>query len=383
MRELPKEPIRILHIVGIMNRGGIETFLMNVYRKIDRTKVQFDFLTTREDSGIFDEEIFSLGGKVFSTPHVKKVGLFRHRTNIFDFFRSHKYKIVHCHMNTWSGLYLSIAKKCNIPIRIAHSHTAQQGYKPRNLAGYSELLFKNVMKCNIPRASTHLFACSSEAGKWLYGENISNRNVEIIKNGVDTKTLRYDKQISLKIRNELGFNKDTLVIGHVGSMTQPKNHMFIIDIFKALNKLVPNSRLVLVGDGPLREIVERYTNEKKIRHRVDFLGTRSDVHNLLKAFDAFIMPSLFEGFPVAGIEAQASALPCLFSNRITSEIDMDLGLAEFISLEQSPDYWAEVLKNKISGDRNISINKIIEDGYDSQTTVDWLQNFYTSLFVKD
>jgi glycosyltransferase involved in cell wall biosynthesis len=370
------KPVRILHIVGVMNRGGIETFLMNIYRKIDRTKVQFDFLVTREESGVFDQEIELLGGQVYKIPYIRKVGFFKFKKNVNSFFNLHKdYKIVHCHMNTWAGLFLPIAKKNKIPIRIAHSHSAQKGSDFLSLNNLRERLFKSIMKININRSTTHSFACGNEAGLWLYGKRQSKK-ITIIKNGIDTNKLKYEEEIREKVRENLKIPNDTLVLGHVGSMTTPKNHKFIIEIFDTLKKQHANTLLCLVGDGINRESIKDAVQKKGLNSNVMFLGIRNDVHDLLKAFDVFILPSLFEGFPVSAVEAQTAALPCVLSDRISGEVDMGLGLVDFVSLNKPPEYWVEKILEKKNANRNISVNKIIDQGFDSQTTVNDLQQFY-------
>ena len=362
-----------------MDRGGIETFLMNIYSKIDRSKVQFDFLATREQKGVFDEKILSLGGKVYSIPHIHKVGLVQYRKNVIHFLERHNdYKMIHCHMNTWSGFFLPIAKKCNIPIRIAHSHSTQNAPFPKSIAEAKEFIFKKLMKSFIKDSATHYFACGSDAGEWLYGKSLADKAVTIIKNGVDTETIRYKAEIAEQVRKSLEIAKETLVVGHIGSMRTVKNHVFLLDIFEAIHKRVPNSILCLVGDGNLRGFLEGRVQAKGLKNQVKFLGIRDDVYNLLKGFDVFVMPSLFEGFPVSVVEAQAAALTCVISDRITHEADMGMDLIRFVGLTQSPECWAEmVLKNR-NTDRTMSTDNLMELGYDSQTTANWLGKFYSS-----
>ena len=376
---MSEQPIRVLHIVSVMDRGGIETFLMNIYSKIDRSKVQFDFLATREQTGVFDEEIRSLGGKVFNIPHIHKVGLLQYRKNVINFFESHKnYKMIHCHMNTWSGFFLPIAKKCNIPIRIAHSHTTQNAPFPRSIGEGKEYFFKKFMKIFIKNAATHYFACGYDAGKCLYGKSLADKAVTIIKNGVDTEAIRYDEEIAQQVRSRLSITKETLVVGHIGSMRTVKNHVFLLDIFAALQKQVPNSILCLVGDGSLRPFLEERVESKGLTEQVKFLGIRDDVYNLLKGFDVFVMPSLFEGFPVSVVEAQAAALTCVISDSITKEVDMGMDLIDFVGLNHSPEYWAEVVLTNRYADRTMSTDQVMALGYDSQTTANWLEKFYIS-----
>lgn len=372
-----KKPIRVLHIVSVMNHGGIENFIMNIYRKIDRSLVQFDFLVTREEKGIFDDEIKHLGGEIFNIEHIKKVGFVKYKKSVVNFFKSNDgYKIIHCHMNTWSGFFLQIANGLNIPVRIAHSHSSQKGFYPKRLADWGEYYFKKFMKSKINSNATHFFSCGYEAGDWLFGKRIADNNMKIINNGVDTSKIKYNSDIEKKVRESLNISLETLVIGHVGNMNPVKNHKFLIEIFQAVNKKVPNSILCLVGDGQLRKDIEGYIQNVGLIDKVKILGIRNDVNDLLKAFNVFMLPSKFEGLPVSIIEAQAAALPCIISDNITSEVDMGLGLVTFVGLEKSPEEWANVVLDHKNQDRNISINSLIKLGYDSETTAKWLQKFY-------
>ena len=380
---MSEQPIRVLHIISVMDRGGIETFLMNIYGKIDRSKVQFDFLATREQQGVFDEKILSLGGKVFTIPHINKVGLLQYGKNVINFFKDHNdYKIVHCHMNTWSGFFLPLAKKCHIPIRIAHSHTTQNAPFPKTIGEAKEYFFKKFMKLFIKNGATHYFACGYEAGECLYGKSLNDTAVTIVKNGVDTEAIRYQAKTAEKIRKSLNIATDTLVVGHVGSMRTVKNHVFLLDIFAALQKRVPNSILCLVGDGNLRPFLEDRVAATSLTEQVRFLGIRDDVYNLLQGFDVFVMPSLFEGFPVSVVEAQGAALTCIISDSITHEVDMGMDLISFVGLDQSPEYWAEMVLNSRNVDRAMSTDQLMALGYDSQTTANWLERFYRSAVNK-
>ena len=376
---MSEQPVRVLHIVSVMDRGGIETFLMNIYDKIDRSKVQFDFLATREQVGVFDKKILSLGGRVYNIPHINKVGLLQYRKNVIGFFKSHsEYKIVHCHMNTWSGFFLPIAKKCNIPIRIAHSHTTQNAPFPKSMGEAKEYFFKKFMKIFIKNSATFYFACGYEAGQCLYGKRLADKAVTIVKNGVDTQGVRYNPVIAEQVRASLKITPETLVIGHIGSMRTVKNHIFLLDVFAAIHKRVPNSILCLVGDGNLRPFLEKRAGAKGLINQVKFLGIRDDVYRLLQGFDVFVMPSLFEGFPVSVVEAQAAALTCIISDSITNEVDMGMDLVHFVGLDQSPEYWAEMVLKSRNVDRRMSTDPLVALGYDSQTTADWLENFYLS-----
>lgn len=379
MTFMSDECMRVLRIVSVMNKGGIETQIMNIYRKIDRTRFQFDFLVTREESGIYDAEIRALGGRIFQIPSVRESGLFKFTKNCDMFFKKHpEYKIVHCHMNTWAGLFLNVARRNKVPVRIAQSHSAQQrANSERGIKGMMEDRFKATMKRLIPFGATHFWACGNDAGKWLYGERIAETNMQIVPNAKELEMFRYDVKKRTLARNSLGLSPNDLVVGHVGSFTRVKNHRFIIEVFRELHMLREGSRLVLVGEGPLQPVIRQQVSQLGLEDKVVFLGTRNDVHVLLSAFDVMLFPSLFEGMPNVLIEAQASALPCVISSEITPEIDFDMGLVDFLPLTYTPEKWARRLLEKSCVNRKkVSIKNLVDRGYDLQTLVNWLEEFY-------
>jgi glycosyltransferase involved in cell wall biosynthesis len=372
--------VRILRIVSVMNRGGIETQIMNIYRKLDREKFQFDFLVTRDEKGLFDEEIEQLGGRIFRIPSVRDVGLTKFIRNVDDFFKQHKeYKIVHCHMNTWSGLFLNIAKRHNIPVRISHSHSAQQGFKNSSVKGFIENCFKRLMKQFIKKGATHFWAVGKEAGEWLYGKKIAQNNMEIFTNSKDLEAYKYDLKARERLRNELGIPLEAFVIGHVGSFTPVKNHTFVIKIFDHITKSGIDCRLCLTGNGPLKDNIEKEAIDKELNDKVLFLGLRNDVNKLMSVFDVLVLPSIFEGMPNVVIEAQAASLPCVVSSSVTHEIDMGIGIVSFKPLEDSIYDWSKLLLSKnTQGDRHINLEKIRQKGYDLNSQIKWLENFYNS-----
>lgn len=372
-----KYPIRILRIVAVMNRGGIETQIMSMYRKLDRSKFQFDFLVTREESGVFDGEIEKLGGKIYRVPSVRKVGLLKFIKSIDEFFKNHQeYKIVHCHMNTWSGLFLNIAKRHNVPIRIAQSHSAQQGIKNLSVKGFIENNFKKIMKFFIKKGANHFWAVGKEAGEWLYGKKLASTKMKIIPNAKDLGIYRYDPKLREELRKELGIPSDTILIGHVGSFSPVKNHEFLINLFEHLRKKGIDCTLCLVGDGPLRKNIEKKVSEIQMKENILFLGLRNDVNKLMSAFDVLILPSKFEGMPNVVIEAQAASLPCVISDSVTKEVDMGMGIVEFVSLSKTLDYWENSIENSRKANRNLDMVKLKQKGYDLDSLINWLQDFY-------
>ena len=363
------EPIRILHIVTYMGRGGLETMIMNYYRNIDRSKVQFDFLTHRQERWDYDDEIEKLGGKIYRLPRLNPFSP-SYLKALDGFFKEHKeYKIVHCHQDCLSGIPLKYAKKNGVPFTIAHSHNANQD---KNL----KYLVKLIAKNNISKYSDHLFACGKEAGEWMF----KTSDFEILNNAIDTKRYIYNEEKSLEMKEKLGVT-DKFVIGHVGRFRFQKNHSFIIDIFKEVCKKEPNSTLLLVGDGPLEEEIKKKVDDLGLLDKVKFLGARDDVNDLMQAMDVFILPSLFEGFPLTMIETQASGLNCIISDKVPKECIVTKNVKS-ISLEKSPKYWAnEIIKSKNKERKNL-YNEIQDAKFDIKSNAIGLQEFYLKNMAK-
>ncbi|NOU97326.1 glycosyltransferase [Paenibacillus sp. LMG 31456] len=364
-------PIRILHVVVNMNRGGAETLLMNLYRNMDRSKVQFDFLTCKE--GVFDAEILEMGGVVHRIPYIMDIGHFGYINALDQFFiMNPKYKVVHSHMDKMSGWVLRSAKKAGIPIRIAHSHnTSSEG----NAAAKAYKWFAG--KLILPSA-THLLACSNSAAKWLFADKADA--VRVLKNGIECDRFTFSSNIRKQIRKELHLPRNSLVLGHVGRFAPQKNHTFLIDVFAKLNKDKPDSVLVLVGDGPLRISMEKKVAELNLSDKVKFLGIRSDISRLLQAFDVFVFPSVHEGLPVTLIEAQGAGLPCVISDVISQEVDMGIGLVEYYPLIDTV-IWVEKIKSiahrKLP--RSISAQALSRNGYDIKNTAELTKDFYLAI----
>lgn len=364
------KPIRVLHVVVNMNRGGAETLIMNLFRNIDRSKVQFDFLTCRE--GVFDREIKELGGTIHRIPYINEVGHFSYIKSLNHFFSKHNdYTIVHSHLNKMSGLVVRAAKKVGIPYCISHSHNTggEGGILAKGYKWYSGLF--------IPSNSDYTFACSQAAAKWLFGKK--SNEATLLNNGIEPEMFVYSPEVRMMKRKELGIS-DQLVIGHVGRFNKQKNHKFLIEVFAEFVKRRPESTLLLCGDGVLRKDIEKRVKELNLEEKVKFLGVRSDIHQLLQAFDVFLFPSLHEGLPVTLIEAQAAGIPCFISDEITNEVDMGLDLMKFLKLT-SKDLWVtELEKFKVDKiERHTSKLKMLRDrGYDIKNTVEWLQDFYLS-----
>ena len=371
------KPLRVLYVYGgTMKRGGMEAYMMNYYRHVDRSKLQIDFLIHGFDKGVYDDEIIELGGKLYHIPS-RRENYFRSINEMRKVFLSKKddYRIVHSHMDAANMYALREAKRCNIPIRVSHSHNTQ--YLTKN-----KLLIWNLNRCraNIHKYATHFYACSQAAGDWLYKSTKAvPDNIEIIHNAIDYSLYSFNPDTRKSYRTLMNVEND-FVVGHVGRLDYQKNQLFLVEIFSAIKALVENAKLIVVGTGSLREKLEEKINALGLKDSVLLLGSRDDIPQLLNSFDAFLLPSLFEGLPVSLIEAQANGLRCFTSDRVTKESNI-LNYVDFIPLEEDVNFWAKriVEKCKKDNDREISKSKFVESGYDIISEAEKLQNAYLEL----
>ena len=350
---------RILQVVTYMGRGGIETMLMNYYRRMDREKIQFDFLVHRDFRADFDDEIEALGGRIYRVPAMNPASG-SYRKALADFFRTHPYRVVHCHLNYMSGVVLAAAKQAGVPVRIAHAHTAAMA------PGWKQSV-RRLCKHLIPLTATHRFACSTEAGRAIFGK----QSFSILANAIDAAAFTPDDALRREVRAELGLGSE-LTVMHVGRMVYAKNHEFLLDAFRELLNTEPGAKLVLVGDGELRSQIEEKAAQLP-GGSVRMLGSRTDIPRLLQAADVFAFPSRFEGMPVTMIEAQAAGLPCIKSDTVTEEcIVTDL----VTSLPTNdPVCWAGAIRAAKTA-RTDHLEDIQRSGYDITAAAEKLTRFY-------
>ena len=365
------EPIRILYIHGgILARGGTEAYMMNYYRNIDRTKVQIDFVVHGFDKGVYDDEIESLGGHIYHVP-VKSKDPIGNRKALKEIFLSGKYSIVHSHMDAMNTWNLEIAKKCGIPVRISHSHnTAVQTSNPLKL-----WLNKQSMK-KLPRVATHLFACSGLAGSWLYG----NEAFKVIPNAIDLKRFAFHNDTRNAIRSTLGLSDKDIVLGHVGRFSEQKNHGFFVSLMEELVKRDPRFKLILIGDGYLKETIHQQFADKELTDSVRFIEACPNVYDYYSAFDWFCLPSLHEGLPVVGVEAQANGLRCAVADTVSIEMDK-CGFVKFLPIgEAGIVSWAEHLCAGDAFFRDENAAATLSDaGYCIEIAAKDLRDLYISL----
>lgn len=366
------EPIRVLQVFAEMNRGGAETMIMNLYRHIDRAKIQFDFIVHTNEKCAFDEEIEQLGGIIYRVPRYVGKNHFEYKDAWQNFFISHpEYKIIHGHVRSTASLYLKVAKKHGL-ITIAHSHNTSSGN------GISSVV-KNILQYPIRHTADYFLACSEAAGKWLFGDTVVSRsNFKVLVNAIETDRFSFNNHSRDAIRNEFGI-ENKYVIGHVGRFHPQKNHEFIIDVFKSVHNKVKNSVLLLIGDGALKESIQMKVRKEKLENSVIFAGVRSDVPDIFQGMDIFVMPSLFEGLPVTLIEAQASGLKIFASDVITNEVAITNNI-EFMSLNSSAEVWADrIMEYRDGYERKNSSQEIIASGYDVKNNAQELEQFYLSI----
>ena len=354
---------RILHISGKMNMGGQETLIMNIYRNIDRSKIQFDFVIHTEEKCFYDDEIEKLGGKIYRIPRI--IHPIKHCKALAKILKENKYEVMHRH--TCSAIVfldLLIAKWCKVKTRIVHSH-----------AQHIDSKFGKLHKLFIPllnKYSNVKYACSENAGKWLYGSK--NKKFTVIYNGIDIDKFAFNEYIRKKIRDEFNIPENTKVYGNVGRFSEIKNHSFLFDVFKEIINKEPNSLLLLCGDGELRISLEKKAKELNIYDKIIFAGVRKDVYNFYQAMDTFIFTSLKEGAPLVLVEAQIAGLPCFFKdNAIPSLARVSDKLYAFSENDDAKVWADKILSANINSSRKI--DKKIFEKFDI--------NYTTSQVLKD
>ena len=329
------KPIRIAQIIGKWVGGGVESVVMNYYRNIDHSKIQFDFICDNDSTNIPYEEIEQLGGKVILIPPYQKA--FSYHRQLKKVLKEGNYKIVHSHINTMSVFPLWAAKSAKVPVRIAHSHSTT------NKKEWKKNTLKQVLRPFSKTIATQYFCCSELAGRWLFGDKEYDKgNVYLLNNAIDLDKFKYDETKRKKKRKELSISNKTLVIGHIGRFVEQKNHRFLLEIFSEIHKKNKDSVLLLAGQGPLVDEMKEKVEELQILNSVVFLGQRSDAAELYQSFDVFLLPSLYEGLPVVGVEAQATGCLCEFSADMTKETKV-LKTTRFMSLSQSAEEWANTI----------------------------------------
>lgn len=359
------EQIRVAQIMGKMLGGGVESVVMNYYRHIDRERVQFDFLVDADSALVPEDEIEFLGGRVFRVPPYQRLATYERELE--QLFCAERWPIVHSHINALSVFSLRAAKRAGVGVRIAHSHSsAGKGETAKNAAKIVLKRFSNVYP-------THRMACSRYAGEWLFGKGAK---FEVVYNAIDLLRFTFDAETRAQMRANLGLVDSQTAIGHVGRFASQKNHGFLIEAFALAAHRRPDLVLILVGAGEAEALAKSWAAECGVADRVMFLGQRDDVDQLYQAFDAFALPSHYEGLCLVGIEAQRAGLPCFLSDQITREVDVT-GAVQFLPIDNPLD-WANALSAVESGAR-IATDRESFENYDIRRAAGWLASRYREL----
>jgi glycosyltransferase involved in cell wall biosynthesis len=370
--------MRILHVLGKLDRGGAETWLVQVLRHIDREKYQMDFLVHTTDPGAYDEEVEALGARIIPCLHPSNPALYA--KNFFSILKEYgPYDVVHSHVHHYSGYVLMLAALAGVPVRIAHSHSdTRMLLASKSIRRGAYLSAMNIM---IRAFASRGLAVSAEAGCDLFSSQWRDRpdKWQLQHLGIDLSEFEIDVDHK-EVRRSLGIPLDAFVVGHVGRFCEAKNHRFLIEVGRELIKMESRSVFLLIGDGPLRLAIEEKVREYGLAKYFIFAGLRSDVSTLMKgAMDVFLFPSVYEGLPVTLLEAQAAGLSCLISNVISPETDVVSRLITRVSLDQTPEKWGSRLLEIRDRDRPIS-SITLTDELESRSIVTSKNNlvaFYT------
>ena len=361
--------IKICHVIGNFVGGGVEAVIYNYFSHMDMEKYEVHIIGHGIRVQECADQFISLGFKIHNiTP--KSVSFIRSCKEMESIFRKEQFDIVHSHLTEWACVPMFLAWKCGVKTRINHSHMAERPQGMKNKIYYGIRLYLGKL------FATDYFACGRDAGIYLFGKRaVDCGKVIILPNAIDYGKFSYSVQLRNEIRGKNNIKDSTVVVGHVGRFFEQKNHEFLIDVFEEYHKENSDSILVMLGDGELIENIKNKVFQKKLGGSVYFLGNRSDAADWYQVMDIFLFPSLYEGFPVVGVEAQTSGLPCLFSDGITPEIQISPNV-QFMSLENGVKDWVEKMKYMIDNKQDRSNLILNHDRFDIEKNADILDMFY-------
>ena len=375
-------PMRVLVLDTVMDRGGAETMTMNYLRHFDRSRVTYDFAVNRDYEAAYEPEIRRLGGRIWRMKPLYPQYFAAYRRQMRELLAAHpEYRIIHSNLEERSYPGLAVAKEMGVPVRIAHAHNRPVGFDVK-------WPFREYFRLRLPGVVTHRFACGQEAGDWLFGARHRDEVIQQ-RNAIATADYRYDPAVAAQVREEFGAAPGTFVLGHVGRFFPQKNHLFLIDVFRAVHELKPDSVLWLVGGGELhdelKDRVRARADELGLHDAVRFLGVRDDVPRLLQGMDSFVLPSLYEGLPVTMVEAQAAGLPCTISDRVPAQCDL-IGVTRSVPLSAPPEEWARTIlaqaASPVLADRREGAGLVADAGFDIVRNAAWLQDFYRTALAE-
>lgn len=359
------EPIRVLHMIGSFEVGGSQAMVINLYRAMDRSKIQFDFIVDHPDRMALAPVVTELGAKIYTMPTFVGKNILQVKKAWHAFFQQHPdYKILHSHVRSYASVYLPIAKKYGLKT-IIHSHSTANG------SGIKALI-KATLQYPLRYQADYFFSCSKEAGRWLFGEKIiESGRCYILKNAIDARSYRYDESVRQRYRQMLDLVGKRVYV-HVGRFHPAKNHAFLLCVFKRILKVDENSVLLLIGEGDLQADIEQRIDQLEIKDAVRMLGTRQDIPSILQAADVFLFPSLWEGLGIVAVEAQAADLTCICSNSVPQLVKVT-EKCSFYPLNEED--WVRAALDA-RDNREDTYDQIVDAGFDVHATAQWLGNFY-------
>ena len=350
--------------------GGVEAVILNYFRNINKSKFVFDFVIDSDSTdNNFINEIQELGGTIIKCPPYQK--LHKYNKFLYKLFKEKKYDIVHSNINTLSVFPLRMAEKAGIKIRIAHSHSTS------NPKEWKKNLLKNILRPFSKKYANVYFACSELAGRYLFGnKTFDEGKVVIINNAINLDKFKYNEEKRKEIRKKLNIKNDTFVIGHIGRFVAQKNHTFLIDIFNEMHKENENSVLLLIGQGQLQNEIKEKVDKLGLANSVKFIGQVTNANDYYNAMDVFVLPSLYEGLPVVGVEAQANGMQCYFSTDMTKETKV-LEKTEFVSLKLNAKEWSKkIIKDLDKNKREDTEKEMTEKGFNIKKESKKLEKIY-------
>lgn len=361
--------IRAVIIVGKMDSGGKKNLIMEYYRHIDRDKIQFDFICDSDSQAIPQEEIESLGGRVYIIRPYQKI--FGNMIDMYRICKRNKYPIMHAYNSTMNVFPMFVAKTCGIPVRISESLSMAH-------EGDWKTVLKKMLRPMSKWFANYYMSCGEDCGRWQFGNELYDHGrVDVFKTAINTEYNSFQPELREKTRKEFHW-EDKIVIGHIGRFTAQKNSVHMIEIFAAIAKKEPRAVLCLIGDGELKEEMFEKIEQLGIKAQVDYLGRREDIQQFYNAMDAFLLPSLYEGLPVVGLEAESCGLPMFFSTEVTREANA-CELGHFVALSDPVDVWADEMLAAISDNmpkRRGHAKEVAEAGFDSKAEAERMQKYY-------
>ncbi len=370
------QKIKVAQFVGSMNCGGTETMLMNVFKKFNKDKYEFTFIVNINEKGWYDDEILAHNGNIVRIKKIEEIGAGKYIKYLTKIFKDGNYDVIHSHTFLHSGFVMKAAKNAGIKIRIAHSHSAMDHFE-KNLKYKLKKLFLQKM---IIKNASHIIACSTEAGECLFGEKFKKKGI-VLKNPVriqEIENIASDIENINNLKEKYNIMDGQLVIGHIGRFVDIKNHKFLLQIAKEMKKRNIQFKMFFIGDGENFENIKNQVDELNLDDCIVFTGNIKNVYEYINIFDIFLLPSLYEGLPLTAIEAQGFDVKCLISDKVSREVDLGIGLVNFLSIDDGVNIWIDKILESDYKKRNIenSIEALHNNGYSIESVIKTLEEIY-------